>query len=63
VAGIVEPSARRTGADLGVDSLEMLEVALVPGVLGGHEVPHEVLATTRTLGDLYEVACRYAFHR
>lgn len=55
--------ATNLAADLGVDSLEMLEVALVLEDLGGHEVPHEVLATTRTLGDLYEVACRYAFHR
>jgi acyl carrier protein len=45
--------------DLDVDSPEMLEIGLALEELGGHEV----LATVRTLGDLYEVPERYAFHR
>ena len=49
--------------DLGVDSLEMLEIVCALEDLAGHEVPDEALAATETLGDLWEMVCRYAHHR
>jgi acyl carrier protein len=49
--------------DPGVDSLEMLEIVAALGELAGHEVPEEAVAVAATLGDLWEMACRYAHHR
>jgi acyl carrier protein len=58
------PSAdARIVEDLGLDSVEMLEIVLALEELAGHEVPQEAIAAATTVGDLWAMACRYRHHR
>jgi len=49
--------------DLGFDSLQMFEIALLLEDTGGHIVPDGVLNALVTIGDVYDTYVLYSGHR
>lgn len=48
--------------DLGLDSIQLFEIALLLEDVGNHLVPDEVLSGLATAGDVYELYALYCGH-